>query len=165
MSFLHPSVHVSDGKRGVNEGNVVGLRSLLRARCKRPRHCTRDQRNEFPPPHGLPKAEHLCTLPRQRAGVALCITTNSSARLPLWVKTGKAQCEHMFSALPPKSGHCATDSTCPFRANTGSQAAVIRPSIDCVSRTSQKVCAIADSVPACSASVNVALASVIKNTL
>jgi len=23
-----------------------------------------------------------------------------NGRLPLWVKTGKAQCEHMFSALP-----------------------------------------------------------------
>jgi hypothetical protein len=50
-------------------------------------------------------------------------------------------------------------------ANTGSQPAAIRPSTDCVSRTSQKVCAIADSVPACSASVRAAQVSVMKNTL
>ncbi len=40
-----------------------------------------------------------------------------SRRLALHcVKTGKAPCEHMFSALHPKSGHCATYSACPFRA-------------------------------------------------
>jgi len=44
-------------------------------------------------------------------------------------------------------------------------AAAIRPTTDCVSRTSQNVCAIADSVPPCSASVSVALASAMKNTL
>jgi hypothetical protein len=33
-----------------------------------------------------------------------------------WVKTGKAPYEHMFSALPPKSGHCAIEPACPFGA-------------------------------------------------
>ena len=34
-------------------------------------------------------------------------------------KTGKAQREHMFSALSqhPKSGQCAIEPACPFRAN------------------------------------------------
>src|ERR1700732_2883492 len=35
---------------------------------------------------------------------------------PLWVKPGKPQCEHMFSVLPAESGHCPTQSVCPFRA-------------------------------------------------
>ncbi len=30
------------------------------------------------------------------------------ARLPLWVKTGKALGEHMFSALPPKADSSRT---------------------------------------------------------
>jgi hypothetical protein len=52
----------------------------------------------------------------------------------------------------PELGHCRMCSACLKRANTGSQTAVIRPSTDCASRTSQNVCAIAESPP-CSASV------------
>src|SRR5258707_13656231 len=47
------------------------------------------------------------------SGSRLCYTA--------WVKTGKAQCEQMFSALPPKNGHRATTAACPFGAKKATQ--------------------------------------------
>src|SRR6266403_1352414 len=47
--------------------------------------------------------------------------TNSSGQgVYVWSgsKTGKAQCEQMFSALPPKNGHRATTAACPFRVES-----------------------------------------------
>ena len=35
-----------------------------------------------------------------------------------WVKTGKARCEHMFSASPLRAD-IAMQSACPFRARSG----------------------------------------------
>src|SRR5258706_10562516 len=44
-----------------------------------------------------------------------CINVGSS---PLWVQTGKAQCEHMFSALLLRADIAQQKSACPFRATT-----------------------------------------------
>jgi hypothetical protein len=43
------------------------------------------------------------------------------------VKTGKDQCEHVFSALPAESGHRAMQSACPFRAKEATSNASRRP--------------------------------------
>jgi hypothetical protein len=46
--------HISDGGRGVNEGNVVRFRRLLRTRSERPGgRCTAKQRDELTPPHSI----------------------------------------------------------------------------------------------------------------
>src|ERR1700688_2662758 len=68
-----------------------------------------------------------------RSGLSLSIEDASRERADisvgnrqrrLWVKTGKAQWEDMFSALPSESGHYSMQSTCPFDATSSNLAAV-----------------------------------------
>src|SRR5882762_11657303 len=46
-----------------------------------------------------------------KCGAMMSLRIIEPERQPRRVKTGKAQCEHMFSALPSKLGHCSNVGT------------------------------------------------------
>src|SRR5262249_873509 len=58
-------VHVSNGGRGMNEGDAMRLRSLLRARRNRPRGQNSNSFNEIAPPHCLPRGSGQGIVPAQ----------------------------------------------------------------------------------------------------
>jgi hypothetical protein len=80
----------------------LGCRSAGRLSKRITDHCGRAPTCPAAPAFNSP-CRRSQTLRRDAAIVSRPKEQGARPRIPLWVKAGKAQCKHMFSALPPKA--------------------------------------------------------------